>query len=141
MTRLQKAALMVSMTIGLAACTARGQTSEPVVVEFASQTLRIPRDREFTGIFVGDHDTAGRTQEPRAVSLRICDQHVTERPEFACHLHGEQGTWTLIRDARVGSEFKLLKERPIGMKGPGDVDLVPLDWEDRRHPRTGNCRE
>jgi len=126
MTRLQKAALMVSIAIGSAACTERG----PVVVEFTSQTLRIPRDREFTEIYVS-RDAAGFRREPGAISLKICDQHVTEKPEAVCRLHGSHGTRVFIRDARVGAEFKLLKERPIGTTRPGEAELTPLEWDDK----------
>lgn len=126
MTRFHKSALIISLAIGSAACIERG----PVVVEFTSQTLRIPRDREFTEIYVS-RDAAGFRQEPGAISLEICDQHVTEKQEAACHLHGNHGTQVFIRDARLGSEFELLKERPVGVARPGEADLTPLDWDDK----------
>ena len=125
---MMKATPAVLLLIVCSACT----DPDAVVVEMANATLQVPLDQEFSKIHTSDQGV-----KYRSVSFEICDQHVTRLPKAQCELHGEFGTWTLLREPAAGSEFNRLKERPSSVERPPDAELIPLRSGDVGEVRFG----
>lgn len=102
-----------------------------VEADLGNVVLHIPRDEEFTQVFLSDRDATGLKRPPSSVSFDICDQRKAKRSDAGCRIHGVNGTWVRLQRADVGSEFSILAERPLGLGRPPEVELVPKSLEGR----------
>ena len=126
----------VFMLIACAACTDR----DPVIAEMATLTLRVPRDQEFSRIHLSDRDATGQPSRSPSVSFEICDQHVGRTPNAGCEIHSESGTWVLVTAPPPRASFSLLKERPLDVERPQNVDLLPLSGPNSRDIHHGSAQ-
>lgn len=111
-----------------------------VEADLGNLVLLIPRDEEFTQIFLSDRDATGEARPPSSVSFEICDQHVKKKPEAGCQLHGLNGTWVRVQRPSVASEFGLLKERPLGLSQPPQIEMISQSWSGPRSAYLGSPR-